>query len=348
MYVYRERTCLLQANAGGELYVLDTLALIAATGWEPLTATAPCPALDGLRAAFARNDRRLWVHGGEYDCATLRRDFALELGGVWDTQQAASLLGWEKTGYGALVERICGVALDKAYTQYDWATRPLDPKALDYAIDDVVHLPAVAQHLEEAILAADLVEEHAIASAAVAASGWNGGFDPADWWRMKGVRDVAKERLPVLHALYAWRDGVAKAHNQPPGRILNGEALLSVARSAPTNFQLLKRSGLKSWLLAEHGEELIALIKDALANPPALPPYPNHREVDDAEVRRERRLKDWRMGESTNRGVTLQVVLPAKALEHLKRYGAGDLASVPQLGPKRIDKYGRRLRELCD
>ena len=348
MYVYRERTCLLQANAGGELFVVDTLALIAATGWDPLISAGPCLALAGLREAFARSDRRLWVHGGEYDCATLRRDFALELGGIWDTQQAASLLGWEKTGYGALVERVCSVALDKAYTQYDWATRPLDPGALEYAIDDVVHLPAVAQHLEEAILAADLVEEHAIASAAVAASGWNGGFDAADWWRMKGVREIAKERLPILHVLYAWRDGVARQHNLPPGRVVNGEALLALARSAPTNFQLLKRSGLKNWLLTEYGTALIDLIKATLTTPPELPPYPNHREVDDAEVRRERRLKDWRMGESKNRAVTLQVVLPAKSLEHLKRYGAGDLTAVPQLGAKRQERYGQRLRELCE
>jgi ribonuclease D len=164
---------------------------------------------------------------------------------------------------------------------------------------------------------------------------------------MKGLRELQRDRLPLLHALYAWRDGVAKTANQPPGRVLNGEALIALARVAPTNFQLLKRSGMRSWLLAAHGEELMALIKDTLANPPELPPYPNHREVDEAEVRRERRLKDWRMSEATNRKATLQVVLPAKALEHLKRYGAGDLTQVPQLGAKRLAKYGDKLRELC-
>ena len=347
MHVYRERTCLLQVNAGGELFVVDTVALIAETGWEPLTATAPCHALDGLHATLARTNRPLWIHGGEYDCASLRRDFGIHLGGVWDTQQAASLLGWEKTGYGALVEKICAVTLAKAYTHYDWGIRPLDPGALEYAIDDVVHLPQVAEHLTAAIAEADLVEEHAIASLAVTASGWNGGFDPADWWRMKGARDLGRDRLPLLHTLYAWRDGVAKAANQPPGRIVNGEALIALARVAPTNFQLLKRSGMRSWLLSAHGEELMELIKTTLANPPELPPYPNHREVDDAEVRRERRLKDWRMSESTNRKATLQVVLPAKSLEHLKRYGASDLTQVPQLGPKRMARYGDKLRELC-
>jgi hypothetical protein len=34
-------------------------------------------------------------------------------------------------------------------------------------------------------------------------------------------------------------------------------------------------------------------------------------------------------------------------LEHLKRHGAGDLAAVPQLGAKRIARYGDKLKQLC-
>lgn len=347
MHAYRERTCLMQVNAGGALFLVDTLALMAQAGWAPLTATSHCRALDVLIPGLARRDRPLWLHGGEYDCAVMRRDFGIELGGVWDTQQAASLLGWEKTGYGACVETVCGVKLDKAWSQYDWATRPLDPGALAYALDDVVHLPAVAERLREVIATADLVEEHAIASAAVAASGWDGGFDPAGFWRIKGIREVPRDRLPLLAALYAWRDQVARTADRPPGRMVNGELLLGLVRWAPTSFQSLKRCGVKGWLMAEHGEALIAVIRQALESPGPVPPPEHVREVDEAEVRRERRLKDWRQAEAQRRQVPLQVVLPAKALEHLKRYGLGDLAAVPQLGAKRARLYGDDLRRLC-
>lgn len=347
MHAYRERTCLLQVNAGGTLFVVDTIAVMEGAGWDPQRSSAPCRGLDTLLQPLARRDRPLWLHGGEYDCAVLRRDFGIELGGVWDSQQAASLLGWERTGYGACVELVCGVKLDKAYSQYDWATRPLDPAALAYAIDDVVHLPAVAEHLRAAIAAADLAEEHAIACAAVAASAWDGGFDPAGFWRMKGIRDVPRERLPVLAALWRWRDGVAQGEDRPPGRIVNGELLLALARWAPTSFQQLKKTGIKGWLLAAHGEALLAAIKTAVSDPAPLPPPEHRREVDEAEVRRERRLKDWRQAEAAKRKATLQVVLPAKSLEHLKRYGADDLAAVPQLGAKRLARYGADLRRLC-
>jgi ribonuclease D len=69
--------------------------------------------------------------------------------------------------------------------------------------------------------------------------------------------------------------------------------------------------------------------------------------VPPEEESREQRLKDWRRGEAEKRKVPLQVVLPARALEYLKRHGAGDLAAVPQLGAKRGAGYGDKLRALC-
>jgi ribonuclease D len=341
MFVYRERMCLLQLNAGGRLFVVDTLAL----GAPP--ADGPSTALDALKPELERADRPCWLHGGEYDVGVFRRDYGIRLGGIWDSQQAASMLGWERTGYGAVVEKLCGVTLDKAWTHYDWASRPLDPGALRYALDDVVYLPRVCEQLRTDVRAADLEEEVAIANQAVADATWSGGFDPAGFWRLKGVRELKPHQLGILAALWSWRDGIARAANQPPGRLLNNEAVLGVARSAPTNFQLLKKIGLRGWFLSSHGESLIGAIKAAQSDPPPLPARTRAREVAPAEVERETRLKDWRRGEAERRGVTLQVVLPARALEHLKQHGAADLGGVPQLGRKRAERYGERLQELC-
>jgi ribonuclease D len=196
MFVYREQMCLLQLNIAGELWLIDVLALLQAENWpglQPTGEAAPVSnALAALRSELARTDRTLWLHGGEYDCALLRRDFGITLGGVWDTQQAGAFLGWEKTNYGALVERCTQVVLAKGHAQYDWGTRPIDAEALQYAIDDVVHLPAVGAFLRAAIAEADLVEEHAIACSAVSGTVTEGGvFDPAGFWRIKGVREVS-------------------------------------------------------------------------------------------------------------------------------------------------------------
>ena len=59
--------------------------------------------------------------------------------------------------------------------------------------------------------------------------------------------------------------------------------------------------------------------------PPELPEPPNRREPDPQERNREQALKAWRRQEAERRKVPLQVVLPARSLEFLKREPDSDL-----------------------
>lgn len=345
MFVYQERTCLIQLNVGGRLYLIDCLAL------DP---DGPrCSTLAALKPVLEDSRRPLYLHGGEYDAGILKRDYGLGLAGVWDTQQAALLLGWAKTGYGSLVEGVCNVHLAKSHTLYDWGIRPLDPTAVRYALDDVLYLPQVQERLINDIREADLEEEHGIACRAVEESAWSGGFEPRGVWRVKGLREQSKDLLPLIYALYLWRDSRARVADRPAGRLVNDELLLALARRAPTTEAGLERLGLKRRLIAAHGESLTQAIATALAAPPIPPERPMARQMSPEERARERRLKDWRAAEilvrseAQGRTVPPQVVLPPRALEYLVRHGAGDLDSVPQLGPKRVRLYGQVLCELC-
>ena len=345
MFVYCEQVCLLQINAGGAFFVIDPIALGVVAGQTPADVLAP------LKAGLERHDRPLFLHGGEYDVACLRRDFGIALGGVWDTQQAASLLGWPRTGYGSLVEALAGVVLGKAWATYDWATRPLAEAALAYAIDDVVYLPAIAQTLQAAVNAADIDDEVNEANAVVAASAWNGGFDPQGVWRLRDIDGLSADALKVLARLYAWRDAAAAAENLPPGRMVNNEVLLLIARHRPTSMGELKKARLKSFVIDGHGAALLDAMAQAKGDPPV--ERPEVTALSSAGQACEQRLKTWRREEaerrtkSCERTVPLQLVLPARAIDHLKVHGASDLAAVPQLGKRRATLYGDVLRTLC-
>ncbi len=337
MFAYRERVCLLQLNIDGACFLVDTLALPC----EPAALAPLAPALSSSRTTCL-------MHGGEYDVACLKRDYAIDLRGVFDTQQAASLLGFRSTGYGALVAEVCGVSLPKDHSTYDWSTRPLDDQALVYAVDDVVHLPALAAELRKRIAEQDLEEELAIANAAVEqAAPHQAGFAPADLWRLKGIRGLKPANQAIALALMHWRDERAREHDMPTGRIIGNDALVALARRGATNYGSLKQTRLRGWVLRNLGDEIIDVMRSARSQPPQLPPAPPVVEVAPGERQRETKLKDWRRNEAKRRDVPLQAVLPAKALLHLKRYGADDLAAVPQLGAKRIALYGETLRRLC-
>lgn len=338
-FAYQERLCLLQFNVGGRLWLVD---LVALGGREHF---------DALRAPLESPERTTYLHGGEFDVGCLRRDYDAQLRGLWDSQQAALCLGYERTGYAAVVERVCGVELDKAHTQHDWARRPLPEEVLAYAVDDVRYLPEVCEAMRGEIVAADLEEELAIANQAVEEATWEGSFRPDGFWKIKGVGGLEPPSLPILVALWEWRDRVAQQEDRAPGRTVNNRLLLKLAANPPRNRGALRRLGLNR-RIAVRSDELLALIAETRRNPPEVPPRPRLRRLEGLVGRtaraREDKLKAWRTKEAKRRGVPLQVVLPSRALEHLKRLGAGDLDAVPQLGSKRIRLYGDRLRELLE
>ena len=333
-FAYRERLCLLQFNVAGSLWLVDLLALPGGQN-----------AIDPLRRSLESSDVTTWLHGGEFDVGSMKRDYDLALGGVWDTQQAASFLGWEKTGYGAVVERVCGTALEKAYAHYDWGRRPIDERALHYALDDVRYLPEVARALEREVAAAGLAGEVAVANEAVMQATWSSPAGTSNLWRIKGVHKLDPERLPLLTALWEWREGEARRRDLPAGRMLHPEALLAIARRHVRSIRELRR--LLRGRNAAYAEEIFAVLQRAEKKPPRVPRRARGERPTVGQQRRLKRLKDWRRAEAERRGVPQPVVLPPTALQHLARHGAAELDSVPQLGDKRIQLYGSKLRELC-
>ena len=334
-FVFEERLCLLQINDGQQIWLVDLLALSAGKG-----------ALDTLKPFLEDPAYEVQLHGGEFDVGCLKRDYEISLAGVWDTQQAASFLGWEKTGYGAVVERLCGVALPKAHTRSDWSRRPIEGEELQYAINDVRYLPEVSAALREEVRRADLEEEVLIACRTVELATWNGGFRPEAFWNLKGVRQLSESSQGILMALYSWREVIARQLDLPAGRAMNNEVLLALARNPPRQVDDLRRLGVPRRVAGKWSAELFAVIAEARRDPPRLPPAPTRRPHDRQIQKRGDRIKKWRRGEAERRQVPMQVVLPVAALKYIQEHGARDLESVPQLGRKRIEHYGETLREL--
>ena len=277
----------------------------------------------------------------------MNRDYGLNLQGVYDSQQAASMLGWNKTGYGAVVEQICEVKLPKGHSDYNWGTRPLDDEALLYAVDDVRYLPQVIDHLQAAVKEADLEEEVAIANQAVEqVKARQPGFDPSTLWRLKGIGDVPDKKLGIAVALHQWRDEIAKEIDKPSGRVLPNDLIVALARSAPSNFGSLRRMRIRSSILRDYGEDLLGVIKTAQTQPPEIPEAPKRADPDPAIRSREQALKAWRRQEAERRQVCTQVVLPARALDQLKRNSTINWDDIPQMGAKRIENYGETIAKI--
>ncbi len=334
MHVYRERVCLVQLAVDEELVLID-----------PFAFDEAARALDPIAPVLRDPERDLVLHGGEYDVAVFKRAFDIPLRGVFDTQQAASHLGWPSTGLGAVVERVCGVPLAKAYARYDWGERPLDLGALRYALDDVRYLAQMHGALREAVREGGIEEEVAIANQAVEdAAEHSQNFDPAGFWRVKGVRDLDAAGKRRAQTLWQWRESAAQRADRPPGRLVNNQQLLALARRGPKDAKALSRCGLPGWLRRREGEGIVAAVAEADAPELELIAAPKPARMPPELRAREKKLKAWRRAESESRGVPLAVVLPARTLAWLAEDPTRDWDEAPMFGAGRRARYEAALR----
>ena len=90
------------------------------------------------------------THAGDNDYRLLYTLFGTVPSNTFDTQIAAGFVGYNyPAGFGKIVERELRITLAKSHTVADWEARPIDPKALTYAIEDVKYLPALHDKLTQ-------------------------------------------------------------------------------------------------------------------------------------------------------------------------------------------------------
>ncbi len=252
---YHAQLCLLQLAWPGAAACVDPLAVTD---------------LAALRATLSAPPAVKVVHASRQDLEVLLPAVG-PVRPLFDTQTAAALTGESaQIGYGELVRRLLGVELAKAHTRTDWSRRPLSAEQIEYALDDVRHLLALKETLEERLerlgrlswLAEELTALEDPATLTV---------DPDQAWRrLKGLSGLDPGRQRLLRALAAWRERRALERNRPRGWILEDglvrEIVLRVPRS-PTALSALP--GMPAGLIERSGAQILAHVQAAeIPDPP--------------------------------------------------------------------------------
>ncbi|EFX76392.1 hypothetical protein DAPPUDRAFT_55156, partial [Daphnia pulex] len=108
---YRGITCLMQISTDKTDYIVDTLQL-----WDHL---------QPLNEVFCDPKIVKIFQGADSDVIWLQRDFGIYVVNLFDTFQAATLLGFEKKSLSFLLQHYCQVHVNKKYQLEDWRIRPL-------------------------------------------------------------------------------------------------------------------------------------------------------------------------------------------------------------------------------
>ncbi len=171
-------------------------------------------------------------HAASQDLPSLK-EAGYEPSTIFDTELSARLLGFDRVGLGAVVERLLGIHLAKAHSAADWSTRPLPESWINYAALDVQLLPELRE-----IMAQQLRDsgkwEYALEDFDAILHAEPKKPDADRWRRISGIHSLQKaQQLAVVRALWQSRDALAQKRDIAPGRIIHDSAIIAAASAMP-------------------------------------------------------------------------------------------------------------------
>ncbi|MDA8262006.1 MAG: HRDC domain-containing protein [Actinomycetota bacterium] len=251
---YFAKLALVQIAAGDQVFIIDPLRVDLA----PLADVF----VDGPEVV---------LHAATQDLEILRRKVGAIPSRIHDTQIAAGFLGYSTPSLALLLEAFLGVRLDKSDRLSDWMARPLEPKQLDYAAQDVLYLVELRDILMGQLEEMNRVDWLAEELADFVAQGVRAASDPSrSWSRIREVKALKGRARHLAMALAAWREERAMELDIPVRYVLADLAVATVAQAAPRRTaQLRTIRGVELRNLGNGvDKQIIEVIEKALASGP--------------------------------------------------------------------------------
>lgn len=222
---YSSKAYLLQfRRTGSGTHIIDPVAFEDASG---------VPQLQQLQAAIV--DATWIIHAASQDLPCLV-EAGLVPRTIFDTELAGRLLGLDRVGLGAMIERYFGLRLLKEHSAADWSRRPLPDEWVNYAALDVELLVELCATMTAELEAAGKLDwalqefSHLVEHCTDPVQP-----RPERWRRTHGMHQVRTPiGLAVVRELWSVRDELAARLDKAPGRLVQDSAVSELAAKAAT------------------------------------------------------------------------------------------------------------------
>lgn len=224
-------TCLMQISSRSQDYIVDTLALR--------------HELQMLNEVFANPKIIKVFHGADMDVVWLQRDFGLYLVGLFDTGQAARVLGLAHFSLAFLLKHYCKIDADKQFQLADWRIRPLPPEMVNYAQSDTHYLLYIMDRLKQDLADRSNENDNLLRSVfdrskQVALKRYEKpSYHEQSYMELyrKSRKTFNSRQLHALCHLYSWRDRTARNEDESTGYVLPNHMILEISEILPREQQ---------------------------------------------------------------------------------------------------------------
>lgn len=329
MFAYREQVCMIQFTNPNADYLIDPLA-----GMD----------VSGLSAIFADTSVEKIFHAAEYDILCLKRDYGFEFNYLFDTMQAARILGMEKLGLSGLLADLLGVEQDKRFQKANWGKRPMPEEMREYARLDTHFLlelrDILAKRLEEKQLMTLAAEDFRRVCKVEP-----NNHDAPLYTQVSGYHHLEPQELAVLEELCKFRDQRAESLDLPHFKVINNNVLLAVAQALPRSLNdLTEIKDVSPKILERFSKDFLDAVRKGLDGPPIW--LGKRKRPAQAYVDRMEALQDWRKEKGKSLGVQSDIVLPRDVLEAIAAAHPRNIEELQPIMadvPWRYEAFGRDI-----
>ena len=155
---------------------------------------------------------------------------------IFDTQFASSFLGYKyQIGYAELMKEIFKIEIDKTEKMTNWKKRPLSENQIKYALNDVIYLKKLYDHLNKELIKTKKISyfEEEIQNF-ISDIDWDPKTEKS-WKRIKSINSLDYNTKNAAKVLTVWRERKAINLNLPRNWILTEKEVIEISKSYVLN-----------------------------------------------------------------------------------------------------------------
>ncbi len=334
LHAYREQLCLIQFSTPKTDYLVDPLLL------NDLALLAPIFSNPRIEKVF---------HAAEYDLICLKRDFGITVSNLFDTMQAARILGYKQVGLDSMLAEKLGVTLNKRYQKANWAERPLSPEMLNYARLDTHYLLELRDCLHTELQEHnrwDLAHEE---FARLAQGNGNGKAEMPAWQHVKGTQKFTDRQLTLLQELCTWRQSKAQQMNRPVFKVVDDRRLVAIVLATPKTRDDLEATGLTARQIFIFGNDILQAV--GRGRKATLICRPRATRPKQAFLDRLNAITEWRKEAAKKIGVESDIVLPKSWMHTIAERNPKTMQELTALMPQspwRLENLGAEILRVIN
>ncbi|MDP3298163.1 MAG: hypothetical protein Q8N09_11375, partial [Thermodesulfovibrionia bacterium] len=186
-----------------------------------------------LKLLFENTNILKVMYDAGSDLSLLKNTADIEIKSILDLRPAAELLNYEKKDLHSVIAFELGIFLEKKrkYQKYNWVRRPVSEHAIDYALNDVMHLLALKDIILAKLFAKKLLEPFLLKNLQIQNKNYT--RDPEDKYRkINGYSRLQKDEKSVFRRVFDIREKYAELYNIPPHNVIHKADLIVIVKDA--------------------------------------------------------------------------------------------------------------------